>query len=132
MKAWSKLSALAAVLIVAAGPAAAQSDKLIEPAQVISAADDCMASFKDYEVNARLLKARGWKELKGDAGDLRGMLKFFLRQDGVLMLSLRYSCIVKVRMTPSAMARLQPALSQRLGSLAEAKQDGQVTWHFNG
>lgn len=132
MAAWARLVASVA-LALAAAPAVAQPGRPqpeLAYAQINSAAQDCFDSYKGFAIDPKQLKKRGWKEARLEGfGDLRGVMTAFVRGDGAIMLSTRYSCIVKTRLGPPASAAsLAEAISAKWAVQPNAAADGRLTW----
>jgi hypothetical protein len=83
----------------------AQTAAPISPAAIVSAGQDCFDSFnsRKFELDEGALKKRGWKKAAlADNNGLAEVMTPFVRADGTLMLSFRYSCMIKVNLAPGA------------------------------
>ena len=132
MAAWARLAAPVALALAAAPAAALQGGPQPELAyaQITSAAQDCLDSYKGFAIDPKQLKQRGWKKAKLEGfGNLRGVMTGFVRGDGMVMLSTRYSCIVKARLEPPASAAsLAAAISGKWSVQPMTAADGRLTW----
>jgi hypothetical protein len=135
MAAWARLAAPIA-LAIAASPVAAQQSSGPEPApayaQIVSAAQECLDSYKGMRVDPKQLKKRGWAKANLEGfGGLDGVFTGFVRRDGMIMLSTGYNCIVKARLVPPASAGgLAAALSERWADQPVAGADGMLAWRL--
>ena len=124
-------SALIAVGLVASVDAHAQSNILITPAQVVSSAKDCIASFDNHRFKKDKLKRLGWAKVKIDSmGGLEQIMQAWLRKDGVLMLTMQTGCIVKVRMTPESRVDIA-AFDHEFGSNSPLQHPDKRVWHID-
>jgi hypothetical protein len=136
MAAWFRLAAPIALAIAAAGPGAAQpggsGQPALEPAQIVSAAQDCLDSYKGYAVDPRQLKKRGWAKARlAGMGGLEAVMTGFVRNDGAIMLVMRSTCMVKARLVPPASADgLAAAMSERWAAQPVAGADGMLAWRL--
>lgn len=118
MAAWLRLVGPAA-LALAPGPAAALHVAAEQSAQayppILSAAQDCLDSYKGLSLEQKQLKKRGWAKARIEwFDDLAGVVTPFVRSDGAIMLVTRYSCIVKARPAPPASVEaLAEAISEK-------------------
>ena len=128
---------LAQVLIFAGlaasgGGVHAQSQTLVTPAQVASAARDCIASFEGHRFGKGKLQKRGWNSAKlGAMGGFEQIMQGWARPDGVLMLTLQTGCIVKVRMTPEMRTDIA-AFDREIGSNSLFQPPEKRIWHIDG
>ena len=133
MAAWPRLAA-AVALAIAAGPAFAQQSGSAQPAlaypQIVSAAQDCLDSYKGLAVDQKQLKKRGWvKATLEGFGNLGGIITAIVRGDGAVMLVTRYSCIVKTRLTSTTSVEgLAAAISENWGAQPTPGADGHLAW----
>ena len=118
-------------LAATSGPVFAQSEVLITPSQVASAARDCIASFEGHRFKKDKLKKRGWSAAKLAAmGGLEDIMQGWIRKDGVLMFTLQTGCIVKVRMTPESRSDVA-AFDHEFGSMSQLQPPEKQVWHVD-
>ena len=135
MAAWPRFAAPVA-LALASQPAAALQGGEPQPAlaypQIISAAQDCLDSYKGLAVDQKQLKKRGWAKARLEGvGDLGGVITAFVRGDRAVMLVTRYSCIVKTRLVqPDSVDGLAAAVSEKWSAQPSLGADGMRSWQL--
>ena len=133
MAAWPRFAAAAAFAL--ASPAAAQpsgGQPAEAYARIVSAAQDCLHSFRGVRVDFRQLGKRGWTKARMEGfGGLEQVMTGFVRDDRTMMLSTGYGCIVKSRLAPPASADgLAAAISERLAAQPVAGANGLLAWRL--
>jgi len=128
------LSFAAPIALLTGAPAGAlQSDRPApEYGPIVSAAQDCLDSYKGVRLDPKLLGRRGWSKARLEGfGDLGGIMTAFVRTDKTIMLSTGYSCIIKTRLAaPASADGLAAAISQRWTVEPATAADGTRSWRL--
>ena len=122
--------ALPLLALIAAAPGAAQQNQaIIEPAQVVSAAQVCIAAYdeKKFEFSERKFKTLGWTRARFD-DPLTDIAKAWVRPDGALTITLQTVCALKVRMTADGLSALPEAFSGTEGFEAASAGGSDPKW----